>query len=70
MTLEVQGYTVPHLKGLRYGKDETRELGYGHTSRIRQDVMKSDNLLHKQDFKDFLLQTTVSKVKFILEHLT
>ena len=51
---------MPHLKGLRYTKDGTRTLGYGCTSSIFQDVMKSDNLLHKQGFVDSFSQTTVT----------
>ena len=42
-----------------YGKDESRGLSCGCTSSIFQDVMKSDNLLHKRGFVDSLLQTTV-----------
>ena len=52
MPLEVQAHIVPHLKALRYGKDETRGLSCGSTSRIWQDILKSDNLLHKQGFVD------------------
>ena len=62
ITLEVQGCTVPHLKGLRYGKDESRGLSCGCTSSICQDVMKSDNLLHKWGFVDSLLQTIVKSL--------
>ena len=43
-------HTVTHCEGLRYGKDESRELSCGCTSSICQDVMKSDNLLHTQGF--------------------
>ena len=59
MPLEVQGSTVPNLKDLRYGKDESRGLSWSCTSSIFQDVMKSDNFLHKQGFVDSLLQTIV-----------
>ena len=57
--LEAKGHTVPYLKGLIHGKDESRELRCGCTTRIYQDVMKSDNLLHKWGFGDSLSQTTV-----------
>ena len=58
-SLEVTGHTVPYLKALRFGIYEIRGLSCGSTSSICQDFLKSDNLLHKQDFVDFLLQTTV-----------
>ena len=58
--LELQGHTVSHLKVLRYNKDESRGLSCGCTSSICQDVMKSENLLHKRGFVDSLLQTTVT----------
>ena len=58
--LEVQGHKVPHLKGLKDGKDESSELCCGYTSSICQDVMKCDNLLHKKGFFDSLLQTTLT----------
>ena len=57
--LEVQGHTVPYLKGLRYGKDESRGISCGCTSSICQDVMKRDTLLRNQGFVDSLLQTTL-----------
>ena len=59
MLLEVQGHTVPHLKGLRYGKDESRGLIVGCTSSICHYVMKSDNLPHKRGFVDSQSQTNV-----------
>ena len=63
------GNTVPHLKRLRYGKDESRELSCECTSSICQDVMKSDNLLNKQGFGDSLLQTTVPYLIFFQSSL-
>ena len=59
MPHEVQGNTVPHRKGLRYGKYESRGLSCGCTSSISQYVMKSDKALHIRSFVDSLLQTTV-----------
>ena len=44
------GHTVPNWKALRYGKDESRGISCGSTSSICQDILKSDNLLHKQGF--------------------
>ena len=58
--LEVQGHTVPYRKSLKYGIYERRGLSCGSTSSICQDFLKSDNLLHKQGFVDFLLQTIVN----------
>ena len=57
--LEVQGRTVPHLKGLRYSIYETRGLICGSTSSIGQDILKNGNLLHKWDFVDSQSVTTV-----------
>ena len=51
--------TVPHLKALRYGIFERRGLSCGSTSSNSQGVIKSDNLLHKQDFVDSEMKTTV-----------
>ena len=42
------GSNITSLK--RYGIYERRGLSCGRTSSIPQDVMKSDNLLHKQGF--------------------
>ena len=50
MPLEVQGYTAPHWKALRYGKDGSSELSFGSTSSVCQGILKSDNLLLKQGF--------------------
>ena len=67
--LEVQGHTVPYLKGLRYGKDESKGLNCGCTSVICQDVMKSDNLLHKQGFVDSQMVANVERKKQLLGFL-
>ena len=48
--IEILGHTLPHSKVLRYGKDDLRGLSCGSTSSICEDVLKSDNLLHKQAF--------------------
>ena len=61
MTLYFKGYQKydnSKLKGLKYGKDKSRGLSCGCTFSICQDIMKSDNLLHKQGFVDSLSQTT------------
>ena len=47
------------MKGLRYVKDESRGLNCDSTSGICQDVLKSDNLLHKWSFVDSQFVTTV-----------
>ena len=51
---------MSHLKAFRHGKYETKGLSCGITSSICQDVLKSDNLLHKQGFVDSQMKTTVS----------
>ena len=51
----VKSHTVPHWKALRYGKDESKRLSYDSTPSICPDVLKSDNLLHKQGFVDSLV---------------
>ena len=43
---KVQGHTVPYCKALRYGKNESRRLSCGNTLNIRQNVLKSENLLY------------------------
>ena len=60
MPLEVLGHTVPHWKALRYGKDGSREISCGSTSSICQDILKSDNLLHKRGFVKTQSLRTVS----------
>ena len=62
--LELQGHKVPHLKALRCGKDQSRELGYDSTLSICQDVLKSGNLLHKLGFVDSLMHTTVLHIVY------
>ena len=52
MPLEVLGHTVPHWEALRHGKDGSRGLSCDRTSSICQDILKSDNLLHKPGFVD------------------
>ena len=51
---EALGHSVTHLKTLGYG--------FGSTSSICQDILKSANLLHKQDFVDSLMYTNVATV--------
>ena len=46
-TLEVQGNTVPHLKGLISGRYEPQGLRCGSTYNICQTFFKSANLQHK-----------------------
>ena len=45
---------------LRYGKDDSRGLSCGSTLNIRQDVLKSGNLLHKQGIVDSQFGTTIA----------
>ena len=61
--LQVQGHTVPHWKALRYAKYELRGLSCNSNLNICQVVMKSVNLLHKQDFDDSQLKSTVIGIK-------
>ena len=49
---KLRGHTVPHLKFIIHGKYETRGLSCGSTSSICQEILKSDNLLHKRGFAD------------------
>ena len=46
---------------------ETRGLCCGCTSSICQEVIKSDNLLHKQGFVDSLLQTNILTVAELID---
>ena len=57
--------TVPHWNALRYGKDDSRGLSCGSALNIHQDVLKSGNLLHKQEFVDSQFDTTV--IRYLLE---
>ena len=50
---------MPHRKAFRHGKDESRGLNFNCISSICQDVLKSDNLLHKWGFVDSQSVTTV-----------
>ena len=50
---------MSHLEAFRHGKYETKGLSCSITSSICQDVLKSDNLLHKQGFVYFKMKTTV-----------
>ena len=59
MSLEVEGHAITYWKALRCGKYETRGLNCGSTLSICQDVLKSDNLLHKLGFVDSLMHTIV-----------
>ena len=52
-------HAVPHWKALRYGKYGLRNLGCGSTFSICQDVLKSDNLLHKRGLVDYQMVATV-----------
>ena len=55
-------YTVPDWRGLRYVKDESIGLDCDSTSSISQDILKSDNLLHKQGFVKTQSSYTVTTV--------
>ena len=48
--IDTQGHTVPQLKALSYDRYERRGHSCGSTSSICQDILKSDNLLHKRGF--------------------
>ena len=45
---------MPQWKALRYGKDDSREQSCGSTFIIHQDILKSENLLHKRGREGFL----------------
>ena len=62
MRYRVNSHTVPYWKALRYGKDGLRGLSCGITSSICQDILKSDNLLHKQGFVDSQMKSTVVSI--------
>ena len=62
MPFAVQDHTAPPWKALRYGKHQTRGLCCCSSSSICQDVLKIDNLLHKQGFVDSLTHTTVNLI--------
>jgi len=47
-TLEEQAYTVTYWKAFRYSKYNLKDLWCGSTLNICQDVLKSDNVLHKK----------------------
>ena len=55
----VQGHSVPHWKALRYGRYESRGLSCGSTFSICQDILKIENLLHKQGLVETQLLRTV-----------
>ena len=55
----VKVHAVTHWKAPRYGKYDLRGLSYNGSSNICQNVMKSVNLLHKQDFDDSQSNSTV-----------
>ena len=59
ISLKVQGHTVPHWKALRYGKNGSRGLSCDSTFSICQDILKIENLLHKQGLVETQLLRTV-----------
>ena len=69
ITLEVQVQTVPHLKALKYGKDGSGGLSCGSTSNICQDVLKSNNLLHKTGIVNSRSQITVFIISSCVEEI-
>ena len=63
--LEVQDHKVPHLKALRWGKFESKEVSCGSTFIICPSALKSANLLHEQGFVDSQMVATVHPLAFI-----
>ena len=59
MSLEVQGHTVSHWKGLSSGKYEPRWLRCSSTLNICQAFLKSVNLPHKWGIGPFPMASTV-----------
>ena len=57
--LQVQGHILAHWKALRFGKDDSRRQSCSIILNIRQDVLKSGNMLHKWGFVDSQFGTTV-----------
>ena len=55
-TKNQKNYDSDICSALKDGKYETRELSCGSTSRARQEILESDNLLHKQCFVDSLFK--------------
>ena len=58
MPLEVQGHTVPHLKALRYGKDDSKGQSCGSTFNICQGILKIEDLLHEKGLVETQLLRT------------
>ena len=69
ISLWVQGYTVPHWKALRCGKDDSRELSCGSTLNIHQDVLKSGNILYRRGFVDYQSSSIVMNINKIARDL-
>ena len=63
------GCTLPHWKALRCGKYETRGLSCGSTSNICQDVLKSNNSLHKTGIVNSRSQITVFVISSCIEEI-
>ena len=59
MPRDFQGHKALYLKGLSYGKYESRGLRCVSTFNICQAFLKSDNLLHKRGFGPFPMASTV-----------
>ena len=64
MPLEVQDHTVPHLKALRYGKDDSKGLSCGSIFDFIQGILKIEDLLHKQGLVETQLLRTVYCAKY------
>ena len=59
MPLELQGHTVPHLKGLMCGKMEARKLRCGSIFILCHALLKNAILLHTEANVKYIKNSTV-----------
>ena len=55
-----KGHKLHHWKTLSGSKNELRGTNFSRTLGIFQDILKSANLLHKQDYVGSQMHTTVT----------
>ena len=65
MPVEIEGHTVPHFKGPIYAKLELWGLEYGGTFSIQTSLLNIGCLLHKMEFVQREITTTVHENEFI-----
>ena len=59
MLVEIEVPSLPHFKGLVYGKVEPRQLECASTFTIQTRLLKIGHFLHKSGFVDSQLLPTV-----------